>query len=155
MNPSATQQHHARSMMHLMQARASPTTYTAPPTTSTSYYLSSSGGGRRQHFSFKSRYDVGRFPNGAPPHLIAGGTLVVLRRLTATPTTGKIRSVHRPYLCHPLRGEITQVTKKRSGQTFARKRFAKRYKNVYITLLSNLLYQKIVKLENKVFRYIH
>ena len=24
MNPSATQQHHARSMMHLMQARASP-----------------------------------------------------------------------------------------------------------------------------------
>jgi len=29
MNPSATQQHHARSMMHQMQARASPDNYSS------------------------------------------------------------------------------------------------------------------------------
>ena len=56
MNPSATQQHHARSMMHLdASPRVPTTTYPAPPTTSTSYYLSFSGGGRRQHFSYKQR----------------------------------------------------------------------------------------------------
>ena len=52
MNPFATQQHHARSMMYLIQARASPDTYLSFTFTFT--FLSFSGEGRRQHFSFNS-----------------------------------------------------------------------------------------------------
>ena len=50
MNPSATQQHHARSMMHQMQARASPYNNTASNINVNSS-LPFSGEGWRQHFS--------------------------------------------------------------------------------------------------------
>ena len=56
MNPSATQQHHARSMMYLIQARGSPDTYLLSSSyNNNSFNLSFSGGGRRQHFSFQQR----------------------------------------------------------------------------------------------------
>ena len=53
-NPFATQQHHARSMMYLIQARASPdTTYLSYTFLHLPILLR--GEGRRQHFSFKQR----------------------------------------------------------------------------------------------------
>ena len=97
MNPFATQQHHARSMMYLIQARASPD-YLLSSSNYNSFNLSFSGGGRRQHFSFNSGKTPAASYKGVPPHLIAGGTLVVLLRPTATPTNGIIRSVNRAYL---------------------------------------------------------
>ena len=81
-NPSATQQHHVRSMMHQMQARTSPYNNTASNFNFHSS-LPFSGEGWRQHFPQQQRPGAGRLPfQSSKP----GGTLVVLWRPTATPT---------------------------------------------------------------------
>ena len=89
MNPSATQQHHARSMMHWMQARASrlPTYNNVLLLQLPSFLLptSFSGGGRRQHFSHKQRLDGGRFPRAHLYISSRGGLLWCLSTID-TPT---------------------------------------------------------------------
>ena len=104
-NPFATQQHHARSLMYLLQARASPDTYLSFTFTFT--FLSSSGGGRRQHFSFNS----GTAPAASLimelfQHSSPGGLLWCFGDLPPRPQTGIIRPVHRAHLCHANSGEI-------------------------------------------------
>ena len=96
-NPFATQQHHARSMMYLIQARASPDTYLSFTFTFTflSFIVARDG----VSIFLQQRHGAGRFPHhGTVPTLKPGGTLVVLWRLIATPTKGIIRPVHRAYL---------------------------------------------------------
>ena len=88
MNPSATQQHPARRMMHQMQARAS----RQLPTKCSSYnfFLSTYPSVAEDAVSISPSIS-GKTAAASPGrsstrHLITGGTLVVLRRPIVTPT---------------------------------------------------------------------
>ena len=120
MNPSATQQHHARRMKHWMLARAFPTTYlpTAPPSSSPSYYLPSSGGGTTSASSTSKRGTTSAaFPSkGATQHLITGGDSCSALATSPRLQFGVIRSVHRPYPHRPPRGEIRGILHSSSRQ---------------------------------------
>ena len=111
MNPSATQQHHARRMMHQMLARAS-----RLPTYSSSYnfnFLPTYPPVAEDDvsiFNLNSRYDVSRFPSkGATLHLIAGGDPCSALAIWPRLQLGVIRPVHRPYPLRPPRGEVRGI----------------------------------------------